>query len=112
MGKAKQALPKNIKGFDQWYGVLSQVLGLDPDPNPLKHSYDYKGYYKANAQGKEQQNISEMLKGSQHFPDTYKLPTHPTFSDENIYSNETTKGGHWKGDTFQPSLFNYLMNKR
>ena len=112
MDKAQPALQKDIKGFNQWYGILSQLLGLDPDPDPLKHSYDYKGYYKENAKGREQKNIVEMLLGTQHCPDTYKLPTHPTFSDESIYSNETTKGGHWNGERFQPSKFNFFMNEK
>jgi hypothetical protein len=32
-----------------------------------------------------------------HLPDTYKLPNHPTFSDESIYFNPKTRSqaGHW-----------------
>ena len=112
MSKAEKALPKDIKGFRQWYGVLSSLLNLDPDPNPIKHSYNYQEYYKNNAKGREVENIKEMLKGSQHFPDTYKLPTHPTFSNESIYSDETMQGGSWKGERFTPSLFNFLMNSK
>lgn len=31
-----------------------------------------------------------------HFPDTYKKPNHPTFSDESIYNGKDGhQGGHW-----------------
>lgn len=43
----------------------------------------------------------------QHYPDTYKKPNHPTFSDESIYSTKETPGGHWGHqngkDVFYPS---------
>lgn len=43
----------------------------------------------------------------QHYPDTYKKPNHPTFSDESIYSTKETPGGHWGyqngKDVFYPS---------
>jgi len=46
--------------------------------------------------------VAESLLGSlalgdlgTHFPDTYKLPTHPTFSTESKYSNNATPGGTW-----------------
>ena len=31
----------------------------------------------------------------EHLPDTYKKPTHPTFSDESKYHNDKTPGGRW-----------------
>ena len=41
-----------------------------------------------------------------HLPDTYKLPNHPTFSDESIYFNPKTRSqaGHW---TETDSSWNY-----
>lgn len=36
-----------------------------------------------------------------HWPDTYKKPNHPTFSDESIYA-AAGNPGHWKGDKFVP----------
>jgi len=30
-----------------------------------------------------------------HFPDTFKKPNHPTFSDESRYSTPANPGGHW-----------------
>lgn len=31
----------------------------------------------------------------EHFTDRYKLPNHPTFSNESIYSTPSTPGGSW-----------------
>lgn len=41
-----------------------------------------------------------------HFPDTYKLPNHPTFSNESIYSTKQNPGGHWNGDKYVPAKSN------
>jgi hypothetical protein len=42
-----------------------------------------------------------------HSSDAGKLPWHPTFSDESLYSNTKNPGGHWGydvfGNTFTPS---------
>lgn len=37
-----------------------------------------------------------------HFPDTYKLPGHPTFSNESIYAKPPLKFGSWEGEKFIP----------
>jgi hypothetical protein len=47
-----------------------------------------------------------------HFPDTFKKPNHPTFSDQSIYNGvDGNVGGSWdkdeeNRDTFQPSETN------
>ena len=59
--------------------------------------YDLRGAYKGGAEQAE----------NGHWPDTYKKPNHPTFSDESQYANTpVTKGmaGHWEGDTFVPPV--------
>lgn len=43
--------------------------------------------------------------GNGHYPDTFKKPNHPTFSDESIYHLEATPGGKWRGNTYEPSEF-------
>jgi hypothetical protein len=58
-----------------------------------------------------------------HFPDTYKKPNHPTFSDESIYHGKDlgldngmkAEGGHWDtGDneklTFTPGKTNLMFH--
>jgi hypothetical protein len=38
-----------------------------------------------------------------HWPDTYKKPNHPTFSDQSIYARERPDlAGRWEGDTYIP----------
>lgn len=75
--------------------------------------YDMKGYFKdilldnpdkgANAPG-------------EHYPDTYKKPWHPTFSDESMYHGVAgNEGGNWgrndKGqDTFTPGPTNVKLH--
>lgn len=31
----------------------------------------------------------------QHYPDAYKTPSHPTFSDESMFSSPENQGGKW-----------------
>jgi hypothetical protein len=58
--------------------------------------YDYNKWKEANPG-------VEMAPG-QHYPDTYKLPNHMTFSDESMYHGQNgEQGGHWdkgEGDTW------------
>ena len=60
--------------------------------------YDLRGAF---ADGTERDSIG-------HLPDTYKKPSHPTFSDESAYAvsgpGNTGPGnaGHWVGGQFQP----------
>jgi len=50
------------------------------------YDYDMRGAYKAGA----------TAEGNGHFPDTYKKPNHPTFSDESIYhGKDGYYGGKW-----------------
>lgn len=37
-----------------------------------------------------------------HLPDTYKLPTHPTFSIESLYYKPGMKAGYWEGEKYIP----------
>ena len=47
---------------------------------------------------------------SGHWPDTYKKPNHPTFSNESIYA--TPYGaGHWLGNQYVPSFLKLLLGK-
>jgi len=56
-----------------------------PDANL---DYDMQGFHKYSP---------DFTPGSgQHFPDTYKKPNHPTFSNESIYSGGEHEGGQWE----------------
>lgn len=58
--------------------------------------YDYYSFYK----NKEYLNPEFGI--DKHFPDTYKRPGHPTFSNESIYSTPENQGGQWTGEDYNP----------
>ena len=80
------------KAFRTWYDRYSRSQNLDPNPDAKEHYYDYRTYWKNRT---EQQKNDEWKLGN-HLPDTYKMPGHPTFSIESIYSTRKTPGGTWK----------------
>lgn len=78
--------------FNKWKGNLPKKLQSETD-------YDLKGLWIANPSAKPSSNL--------HFPDTYKLPNHPTFSNESMYYNQNTQpyAGQWNETD---SSFNYV----
>lgn len=92
------------KDFNDWYKRVAEYKGLNPNPYEENQYYDYKSFYEDNKNRIEipyaLNNAERMLSGDQnsHFTDTYKLPGHPTFSSESIYSNSDTPGGKWVKD--------------
>lgn len=70
-------------------------------PKPLQYEgdYDLRGLWMNNPNVKPSSNM--------HFPDTYKLPNHPTFSNESQYFSPDTKNfaGHWNETD---SSYNYI----
>jgi hypothetical protein len=58
--------------------------------------YDMRGAWKAMAK----------QAGNGHFPDTFKKPNHPTFSDESMYAGPGLPGGHWGDGVFAPAQTN------
>ena len=79
----------NTKSYKDWKEKVKKYKNIDIDNDK---SYDYIGFYNENPE-----RAYELLKENPdtHFTDKYKTPLHPTFSDESIYSNNRTKGGHW-----------------
>lgn len=75
--------------FQNWYGRVAKYKGLNPNPDAVGQDYDYRGYWK----NEDREIIFNNKKG--HFTDKYKQPTHPTFSNQSMYSNSTTPGGEW-----------------
>ena len=64
--------------------LARSIKGIGPD-------YDYGA-------GSKQMD----LRG--HLGDAGKLPWHPTFSNESVYSNEKTPGGKWSDEGYRPSV--------
>jgi hypothetical protein len=81
----------NDKDFQDWY-TKNTVEGKNNISFSKNLDYDYYSFYKNGE--------STNYKGG-HFPDTYKLPSHETFSDESLYAIPENAGGHWKGENFQ-----------
>lgn len=86
--------PQEEAAYQQWA----------TENNRSKDDYDYdmRGAWKAG--------IASDPRG--HFPDTYKKPNHPTFSDQSQYNGvDGYVGGHWSedGKEYVPSHTNIEM---
>lgn len=77
------------QGYNDYLGRLaesrSSMWGISPTEALQEiqsdNTYDYRSMYFDNPVK------AESYINTNHFPDTYKYPNHPTFSDESIYSN-------------------------
>ena len=101
-----QLAPKEEDAFQQWMKSQGQVAGKDMYGDLV--DYDMRGAFKDIISGK----VKPDERG--HYPDDYKKPNHPTFSDESIYhgikdpkTGEKYIGGTWGQengkDTYTPS---------
>ena len=88
-------LAKSDIGFQSWY-KKNTLEGQNNIPYSDNQTYDYLSFYKNKEHLNPDYNID------QHFPDTYKRPSHPTFSNESIYSTPERPGGSWKGESYSP----------
>lgn len=78
--------PQEEKKFQQWKSIYA--------PHDSGEDYDLRGAYKAGLKPDPE---------SGHWPDTFKKPNHPTFSDQSIYAEDAPeKAGHWNGETYMP----------
>jgi hypothetical protein len=112
------ASPLDDSGADQWIvppelaatppGSAGHVVGFDTPlstaqeqqfqtwkqqnaPNDSGYDYDLRGAFKAGV-------TPDPDTG--HWPDTYKKPNHPTFSNQSIYAKiRPDLAGHWEGET-------------
>lgn len=64
-------------------------------PHDSGYDYDLRGAFKAG--------LTPGING--HWPDTFKKPNHPTFSNQSIYAKDRPDlAGSWSGETYIPSL--------
>lgn len=84
--------PVYENAFQNWYKDLAIQKGFDLNPDSPEHGYDWRSYFENKTPVQEFE--SYMPDG--HFPDTYKLPNHETFSNESIYANSLRPGGNWE----------------
>jgi hypothetical protein len=82
--------PKDETAYQEWKNTLPKRLQYEGD-------YDLKGFWKKNPKWSPDDPEA-------HMTDEFKLPNHPTFSDESRYFNEKTKhlAGHWNGNSYIP----------
>ena len=85
--------PKQEAEFQAWLATQSKAQGRDMSNDTI--DYDLRGHWLSGG---------SQDKGNGHFPDTYKKPNHPTFSNESKYHGKTAPwggrlaGGKWTGD--------------
>src|SRR5574344_771598 len=95
------SLPNNSRTYERWADAIARHKSINIANDK---TYDYRRYYNENTEA-----AWRMLQANtkEHFPDTYKLPVHPTFSNESVYSRGPQMGGNWLNDsTFVPSVIN------
>lgn len=86
--------PAEESSYQTWRTKLPKNLQYEDD-------YDLRGFYKENPK-------FDVNDPSQHLTDKYKLPNHPTFSNESMYyKGNENYGGTWKsydyGDIYTPN---------
>ena len=79
--------PDEERQFQQWKGKYA--------PRDSGEDYDLRGAFKMGL-------TPDPATG--HWPDTFKKPNHPTFSNESQYAQfAPDKAGHWQGETYIPA---------
>lgn len=83
--------------YEAWLRSQTAARGFDPSGS----DYDMPGYYMSGGWLDPP--------GTGHFPDTFKKPNHPTFSNESVYhmtpngQGGLNLGGSWDGEVFTPN---------
>lgn len=84
------ASPESDRAYQAWRATLPKRLQYEGD-------YDLRGFYNKYPEFR-------VNKPGQHMTDEFKLPNHPTFSDQSRYADPRHPGGHWnKGDVYVPA---------
>lgn len=86
--------PQGEQQFQQWKQQYA--------PNDSGADYDLRGAFKAG--------VTPGADG--HWPDTFKKPNHPTFSNESIYAGAAPdRAGSWNGNNFVPPGGNDVLQQ-
>ena len=70
--------PDEEPRFQDWYRDYSKRAGLDPDPDPIAHAYDYRGWWRKMQEdpiGYAPQ--IDPIDQKPHAPSEFKAPWHP-----------------------------------
>lgn len=65
---------------------------------PISDDYDMESYFKDVVLSGDDQTGTSAFDGMRHYPDTYKLPNHPTFSMESQNWQPGMPRRKWIGD--------------
>jgi len=77
--------PAEELAYQQWASIQSAVQGRDI--NRDNFDYDMRGAFRSGALQSE----------NGHYPDTFKKPNHPSFSDQSQYHGaDGNQGGAWQ----------------
>lgn len=78
--------PEEEGSFQRWKSRFA--------PKDSGQDYDLRGAYKSGA--------AQSKNG--HWPDTFKKPNHPTFSNQSKYAPYApNKAGSWQGEKYTPN---------
>lgn len=92
--------PTQEKAYQAWISKIgmTKARGMAMTDDGTGTDYDMRGFFKKYGPA----NVD--VEGGQHFTDEFKLPNHPTFSNESIYAKGANRSlaGHWEGDKYVP----------
>jgi len=91
-------------------GILGQLFNTPLSPEQEMDFQVWKNRYAPRDSGADYDLRGAYLAGLKpdpktgHWPDMFKKPNHPTFSDQSIYAAQAPwLAGRWQGDTYVPS---------
>lgn len=91
--------PERENLFQKWRQLAGMFGVFDPELQYTDGKYDTRGMF--NKFGP----LRDHLAGRDHGTDLFKLPGHPTFSNESVYATPENYGGRWfPGDVYVPQL--------
>lgn len=101
-----QLSPQNEAGFQNW--VKGNNINYDQSwpPDQSMQDYDMRGYYQAMQNG----DPVAVQAGNNHFPDQWKTPYHPTFS--NISNYATPNAPSWQNNVLSDQNGNVIADER
>lgn len=104
-----QYLPPNEEAaYRAWMKKIGHTKerGFSVKDDFSGENYDYRGFFKKYG--------PVPIGEGQHFTDEFKLPSHPTFSNESIFATGAAApfAGSWEGEVYTPSPTQYVRGKR
>lgn len=91
--------------FRNW--VKSNAIPTNPDD--MNPTYDMRGFWQAMQRGDKRATHAIDKSGKIDFPDTWKTPSHETFSNQSIYA--TPDAPSWQGTALVDKKGNIIASK-